>query len=977
MQKRIWETAFDSAPDPQRARRYKEQLDATAAGAMLKKATPEQARILVALLSGSQFLSDMLIARPAWCSTLLEPGYLIHPRSEAGMRRELDRLIAPLRASKDYAAALDRMREFKQREMLRIAARDLARLGATLEITGELSAVADVCLQAVYEICLERMTDRFGIPYHQDPNGRWQPTQFCVLGMGKLGGQELNYSSDIDVLFVYSEEGHLFKTPPRPREEPGRGMNNHQFYTRLAEVLIAEVSRMTSEGMLFRIDLRLRPEGNSGPLVRSLASYEIYYAQWGQTWERMMLIKARPVAGDVELGAEFLEMIHPFRYPRSISERILSEVAGVKQRIESEVVKAGEIERNVKLGHGGIREIEFIVQTLQVLHAGRSPFLQGAQTVPAMDKLVQYELMPAHEAAELKEAYSFLRDLEHRLQMENNQQTHTVPNERKVRERLAALMGFESLANFEKNWKTHTASVRRIYERLLKSDETPSTATFPEDVETAARNWRDLLAAHRFRDPEKAVRLLHAFVHGPGYGHVSARTIESAQTLISRFLALCPAPNRSRQNPERMLSDPDRILARLDSFVSVYGARATLFAAWVSNPSVFELLLLLFDRSEFLAEAAIRTPDLVDELELSGHLRRQKTGGEILKDLRHGLRDKDQPLWMRRYHEVELMRIALRDILGLADFEQNLVELSALAEACLEYGLEIIARRHKLKTPPFAIIGLGKLGGREINYGSDLDVIFVAPDDTNKLPQLQQMAAQLIELLSAKTEHGFVFEVDARLRPDGEKGLLVNTYGACEHYYRQRGMLWEIQALSRARAIAGHAATGEQFQQLAQRLSNFKAPSLPLAAFTPDWKKEIARMRRRIEKERTPAGKDALAIKTGSGGLMDAEFLAQTFCLEHGWYEPNTLDALERARNTAALPEPDAGKLIDNYRKLRRIEGILRRWSFAGETVLPDDPAPLYRVAVRCGYQDAPEFMEALKHCREQIRTVYAKRAGE
>jgi [glutamine synthetase] adenylyltransferase / [glutamine synthetase]-adenylyl-L-tyrosine phosphorylase len=976
MQKRTWEKAFESAPDPQRARRYQEQLQSTAAGSMLKKASSEQARILVSLLSGSQFLSDLLVARPEWCSNLLDPDSLIHQRAEQGLRRELDRLMKPLRASKDFSAALDQMRQFKQREMLRIAARDLARLGQVLEITREISSLADVCLQAVHDICLERMIDRFGTPYHQDADGRWQPTQFCVLGMGKLGGQELNYSSDIDVLFVYSEEGHLFKTPPRPREEPGRGMNNHQFYTRLGEALIAEVSRMTPEGMLFRIDLRLRPEGNSGPLVRSLASYENYYAQWGQTWERMMLIKARPVAGDMELGAEFIEMIQPFRYPRSISERILSEVISVKQRIETEVIKAGEIERNVKLGHGGIREIEFVVQAQQVLHAGRTPFLQGAQTVPALDKLVQYELLPTDEAAELKDAYCFLREVEHRLQMEDNQQTHTIPNERKARERLAALMGFESLSAFEKSWKGHTANVRRIYQRLLTSDEPAGKAAFPDDLESAAREWRDVLAAHHFREPDKAVRLLHAFVHGPGYGHVSARTIELAEELISRFLLLCPTAERAGQNTEKILSDPDRVLARLDSFVSVYGARATLFASWVSNPSLFELLLLLFDRSEFLAEASIRTPDLVDELELSGHLRRQKTAGEILKDLRHGLRDKDQSLWLRRYHEVELMRIGLRDILGVADFEQNLIELSALAEACLQYGLEVITRRHKLKSAPFAIIGLGKLGGREINYGSDLDVIFVAPDDTEKLPKLQQMAAQLIELLSAKTEHGSVFEVDARLRPDGEKGLLVNTLGAYEQYYRQRGMLWEIQALSRARAIAGHSTIGEKFQKLAERLSDFSKPSQPLAAFTPDWKKEIARMRRRIEKERTPSGKDALAIKTGAGGLMDAEFLAQMFCLEHGWYEPNALTALERARETSVLPEPDAGRLIENYRKLRRIEGILRRWSFAGETVLPDDPAPLYRVAVRCGYEDTANFMAALKHCRGEIRAVYANWAG-
>ncbi len=241
-----------------------------------------------------------------------------------------------------------------------------------------------------WQICRAQLTDRCGAPYHEEAPGRWALTAGCVLGLGKLGGQELNYSSDVDVIFIYSEEGSVFKGPPGQGKAPRALLSNHQFFNRLAEALIAEVSRLTAEGALYRIDLRLRPEGDAGPLSRSLGSYENYYAQWGQTWERMMLIKARVVAGDGVLGAEFLDMVQPFRYPRSISEGVLREVAAVKDRIESEVVKAGELERNVKLGRGGIREIEFIAQSQQVLHAGRQPFLQGRQTVPCLAKLAQY-----------------------------------------------------------------------------------------------------------------------------------------------------------------------------------------------------------------------------------------------------------------------------------------------------------------------------------------------------------------------------------------------------------------------------------------------------------------------------------------------------------------------------------------------------------------------------------------------------------
>jgi glutamate-ammonia-ligase adenylyltransferase len=772
------------------------------------------------------------------------------------------------------------------------------------------------------------------------------------------------------------------------QELPGKGeksratLTNHQFFNRLAEAFIAEVGRMTPEGMLYRIDLRLRPEGDSGPLTRSLAGYENYYAQWGQTWERMMLIKARGVAGDAALAAEFLELVQSFRYPRSINASVLREVVAMKDRIEREVLKADELERNVKLGRGGIREIEFVAQTLQALHAGRQPFLQGAQTLPCLAKLVQYELLSPDESRQLAEAYHFLRDVEHRLQMEENLQTHTIPTDRPSQERLARLMGFATWPQFQAEHQAHSQHVRSTFDRLLKSDaeEGEALSPFPPQFEGAEPEWKKLLGEHAFKDPEKAFRVLREFVEGPGYVHVSARTSELARQMLPRLFALCPQPaaGGSGRKPRTSspaknapLSDPDRVVTRLDSFISAYGARATLFELWHGNPAIFELLVLLFDRSEFLAELAIRTPDLVDELVISGRLRQRKSAGETLRDLRHGLDDEDQQLWLRRYHQAELMRIGLRDILGLADFEQYLTELSGLAEACLQYALEVVMRKHRIKTLPFVIIGLGKLGGAEIDYGSDLDVLFVADPKAKKLPALARVALEVLELLSARTEQGVVFRTDARLRPDGEKGLLVNTLSAYEDYYRQRAQLWEIQSLTRTRPVAGDVELGARFQALAATLTNFRQPSLPLAAYAPDWKQKIQHMRMRIEKERTPRGKDDLAIKTGKGGLMDAEFIAQALCLEHGWQEANTLRALERGRIAGLLPEAD--RLIQNYRHLRRLEGILRRWSYEGETVLPDDPAPYYRVSVRCGFATPEAFREALTGWRREIREVYLR----
>jgi [glutamine synthetase] adenylyltransferase / [glutamine synthetase]-adenylyl-L-tyrosine phosphorylase len=965
LQSPVWKKALQECADPARARHVLDQWTETIAGPWLTKATPEVARITCALFAGSQWAGGMVKKHPRWIAEVISEEGVGFPRRKEGLKRE----VVPW-LNESFEDALNKLRLLKQREMLRIAARDLARLADATQITAEISNLADTCLEGVLRLCLTQLGSRLGRPYHKDAEDNWMPTEFAVLGLGKLGGEELNYSSDVDLMFAYTEEGAVFRESPRKGASAQRALSTHQYYKRLVQSFVGEVTRQTADGSLYRIDLRLRPEGDAGPLVRSLPSYESYYAQWGQTWERMMLIKARCVAGDESLAGEFIETVQPFRYPRSLNEGVLREIAAMKERTESEIVKSGEIDRNVKLGRGGIREIEFIAQTLQLLHGGRVPFVQGRQTLPTLQKLVQYDFLDRARAGSLQSAYLFLRDVEHRLQMENNLQTHTIPADANARGRLGRLMGFKTAAAFEKARASHAANVRAAFDRLLRPDarQGGDSLPFPREFQGKEAEWKEFLARHAFKDTERSLRLLNEFVRGPGYGHVSPRTVELAFRLLSRMFDLCPNPAAGRTpSKQNVLSDPDRVLARLDSFINAYGARAMLFEMWAANPSLFDLLLWLFDRSEFLAERAIRTPDLVEDLMLSGRLRRRKDTSETLTELRHGKNDPDQKLWLRKYHQAELMRIGLREILGLADLEQHEEELTALAEACLQYALEVVLKKRRQKSTPFVIVGLGKLGGRELNYGSDLDVTFVAPNKVRDLPKLQQIAVEVMDLLTARTELGGAFQVDARLRPDGEKGLLVNTLKAYQEYYRHRAQLWELQALSRARAVAGDLKPGNEFEGLVATLTNFK--NRP----EKEWKREIGRMRLRIEKERTPAGQDALAIKTGSGGLIDAEFIAQTICLEHGWREPNTLRALERARGEKALSIADAKKLIDNYRALRRIEAILRRWSYEGETVLPVDPAPFYRVSVRCGFDSPEQFRDAVASYRKAIREVYAR----
>jgi len=667
-----WDNAVRRSADPERARRFGSQL-AVLRPDYFENVSQEQATVVAALFSGSKALTELLLVKPEWLEEIEVSG-LQNPRRKAGVQSGVAAFLKTGLEAKDYAGTLRKLREFKQREMLRIAARDLGRFGTVAEVTEEISNVADVCLQTVYEVSLRQLTEKLGRPYALDPATEiWVESSFCVLGMGKLGGQELNYSSDIDVLFVYSGEGETFKSKPAKKAKLQRGTPNHQFYAKLAEAMIAECTRMTAEGFLFRVDMRLRPEGKTAPLARSLASYENYYAQWGQTWERMMLIKARCVAGEQALGAEFLEMIQPFRYPRSVSEQVPREVAEMKQRIENEIVRSGELDRNVKLGRGGIREIEFLVQTQQVLQGGRMPFLQGSKTLPALDKLKDYNLLDGAECGRLKQAYCFLRDIEHRLQMEDNRQTHTIPTGKDERARIAKLMGFATIPAFEKELQGINDDVRASYDRFINppaNGEKPTARRrqLPPDVAAGAEEWKRILSEHSFRDPDHCLKLVQEFVHGPGFGHRSSRTVDYALQLLARMLELCP--RRGEAAPEEpFLSDPDRVLARLDSFVSRYGAQSMLYDAWVSNPSLFRLLLLAFDRSEFLAELAIRVPDLIDEIEQSGQLRRRRSTEQVLEDLRHGATEKDQHRWLRRYYQAEQMRIGLRDILDLADPE--------------------------------------------------------------------------------------------------------------------------------------------------------------------------------------------------------------------------------------------------------------------------------------------------------------------
>lgn len=891
-------------------------------------AAPDRLEMLVTLFAHSQALADTLTRDARYFHFLIGPAALERPRDKMWLQAELNRWLAGWRAAEDRYEVV---RQFRRRETLRIGARDLLGRASVEETILELSNLADVCLQAVYEIALECVSRRYRVPVAATDSG------FAIIGMGKLGGQELNYSSDVDLMFVYGTDGEL--TPQLSRAE---------FYTRLAEEIVRQLARPGEVGVIYRVDMRLRPEGKSGPLVMSLDDYENYYAERGETWERMALIKARCVAGDTAVGSAFTDMIQPFVYSRLASENVIREMAVLKQRIEREVVRQEELTRHVKLGIGGIREIEFIVQAFQVLRGARVAELRQRQTLQVLPALARHRLLRPEEAHALAEAYRFLRRVEHRLQMERELQTHTVPDDPAALRRLARAMGYESVETFQREQAQHTASVRTVYAAILAQAEAqPVGGIEPEEVVTAVP----------FADRAAAERTLRHLAQGSGVEYVSERTREI-------FSRLVPELVRQLQR----VADPDAALLRFDKFVSAYGSRGLLYEILGRHPRLLEMLVRVGDASRFLSEMLVRRPELFDAVGRGEVLSDPKTVERMLEELRA---ETDEPMQrLRRWKQTELFRIGAEDVMGLADVEQVQAEISRLATAAVRFSLEQVQTRARGKRPGFAVIAMGKFGGQELGYGADLDVMFVG-DGTDAIA----IATDLIRFLQEPTSAGSVFRVDARLRPDGEKGPLAASLEAYRQYYRERAQLWERQALTKARWVAGTETLGRAFIEMVQAYVYERA-------LTEEELAEIRRMRRRIERERCAAGREELEFKTGPGGLMDVEFLVQALQLRFGADHPqvrtaHTLAALNRLTALGALTDQQSYWLRRGYLLLRRVEMVLRREEDTSVSALPAEAPAQKKLAQRLGFADINAFMRAYRTARGVNRSIFEDVCGK
>jgi glutamate-ammonia-ligase adenylyltransferase len=886
--------ALEGCADPDRAvanlGRWAEAVGSRAAAYGLLASYPAAAQMMVTVFAASQFFADLLIQTPEYLEVLTNPRIRDRGRDADALWADLSRRVE---IAKTANARRDALRRFKPPEVLRIGVRDLLGYADMPETARAISDFADVCVRMALQICAEE-------------RGPAAPP-FAVFALGKLGGRELNYASDIDLIFVHGDA------------LPAGAA------TKLGEAVRDALAKATDAGFVFRVDLRLRPEGRFGPVSRSLESCRAYYESWAEPWERQALMKARFVAGDAEVGKAFSEMAESFVYRARVEETFVESIRGNKRRLEQKVARAGEADVNVKEGVGGIRDVEFTTQLMQLVAGGARPHLRGGNTLNALEALAEEGLLTAEERDTLGASYIFLRTVEHRLQIRDELPVRCIPRDPDEMRRLGRRLGYPDGAAFLADYRRHTSRVHALFERLFYGGESASTpaqagppaphsltelALAPDDPAAQAA-LRDALAARGFRDVDAALESLRRSVSGSEYGGI----MPDAR---AAFAALVPALLEGAGQT----SDPDAALRGLDALAVAVPSHAALYQMLADSPVLLPRLCLLAAGSSYLWQMLVSHLELLDLL-----------ADEEAMDAPPVFRPAATVAETAAQSRRARLKTGARDLWGLAGTAQVMAEVTAAAEAALASALQI-ARRDLGLAGRFAVIGLGKLGGGEMGYGSDLDVLYVA--DAGDLARAARLAERAQRLLKEDmARYGFRCEMDARLRPEGRKGQLVLDVDSYRAYYAHSAATWERQALLKARFVGGDEALGREFTTLAEA-------AVYGTALTDAQTGEIQAMKRRIETERL---KDPNDLKLGPGGLADIEWTAQLLQLRHGARRarlrtPGTLDALRRLRDDALITQADWETLAETYLRLTQFRNRLYlRAGVSGDAppALPDD----------------------------------------
>ncbi len=906
--------------------------------------------ILLQIFSTSQYLSNVLITDSGSYDLL---------RMTEGAAVDRDTLVAEIRSEimslDDVDVGLATLRRYLRREMLRISYGDLIRQQRLSVVTSQISYLADALVDAAVRFARRRLEAKRGQP--RGPDG--QVARFVVLGMGKLGGVELNYSSDIDLIFLYDHDG--MTDGPRPQ-------TNREFFDRLGRDVVGLLTDTTEDEHVYRVDLRLRPYGKQGPMVPSVDSALQYYDVNGRTWERQAYVKARPVAGDLELGKEFLKKLESWVYSRYLGFADINGIKALKRRIEHRAEREAGQGRNVKTGYGGIRDIEFMIQFLQLLNGGDMPEVRTGNTLLAIAALETAGCLTPQERSLLEANYEFLRNIEHRLQIMFNLQRHVLPEEPEEIRKLAIRMGYadddarSAREAFEADYRQATDENRTMLDNLLSlafqdDEETEPVVDLVLDPDPSPQRIEEILGSYRFRDIPQAYHNLMGLATEKLRFLSPRRCRHFLAAIASRLLeAIAATP------------DPDTTLVHLLQVSDSLGGKSALWGLFSSNEPSLRLCVEMCATSPFLSDILTSNPGMIDELMDSlvlDKLPQLRGMSRLLAELCHRAEDIDPIL--HSFKNAQRLRVGVREILGKEKIEATTRALSDIAEACLK---QITAGEYerllgKLGTPTIGsgpragepcellIVAMGKFGGRELNYLSDLDLIFLyEADGKTKPPQrargvepttnrhfFSKLGQRVIKASNFLGPNGRLYEIDPRLRPTGRNGSLATSLDELQRYFASGdGQLWERQALCRSRIVYGSS-------DAAPRAMN----AIAQAAFAPAWTAgnadEIRSMRARLE-ETVPVNN----LKRGPGGLVDIEFAVQMlqlrFANDHESLRlPNISEAIDALSQAGILGKKDAAFFKESYRFLRTMEARLQLMHSASPSELPRDDSECEKLA--------------------------------
>ena len=848
--------------------------------------------------AASPFIADQCVRRPVLLTQLVESGRLLRAQHDGELAREFVNLLASVETETALMAAL---RQFRNREMVRIAWRDIAGWAPLNETLTDVSLLAETCVQAALDFLFRQACESRGTPVNQ----QGEPQNLVVLGMGKLGAWELNFSSDIDLIFAFRDDGEL---------NDRRETSYSEFYTRLASNLVKVLDAVTEDGFVFRTDTRLRPFGDSGPLVMSFDAMDAYYQSQAREWERYAMVKVRAIAGDLKAGRELEQFLRPFVYRRYLDYRALGELRELKRKITQELVRKDRQE-NVKLGPGGIREIEFIGQAFQLIRGGQEKSLQERQIQVVLARLGQLGLMPAASVQTLLDSYAYLRTVENRLQQYGDRQTHDLPTSPEERLAIAFVLGHADWDSLKQELDEVRQQVHAIFQEVITGSQTESDAPFTMTDEPEQMATR--LSQLGLADTATALPALEQFLAS----HAVRKLTPRGESELRRLL---PELIRAAARTETPTLTLERILELIEAIAS----RNVYLSLLAENPAAREQLVRLAAASPWISHAIARHPLLLDELLDPRTLYQPLTRAELQQELANKLDAVDADdieqlmIALRQFKQTNVLRVAAADISGaiplmvVSDYLSYIAE--TLVDSVMRHAWRMTAQRHGV--PPgarydhpdgFGIIAYGKLGGLELGYGSDLDLVFLYEGDALASTEgdkpvtvaefFARIGKRIIHLLTTNTPAGVLYETDLRLRPSGSSGLLVSSVDAFETYQMQEAWTWEQQAMLKARFVAGDPAIGARF-------ATIRAKSLCRQRDTEALRKEVREMREKMRESLGAQQAGQFDVKQDFGGIVDIEFLVQ-------------FGVLSRAHANEKLTEwTDVVRLLDSLTQAKFID---------------------------------------------------------